>query len=131
MSRYPMNVNLGDLFKATSKDEGLAALADIAKSMLPAGPVRGAWFKNQAVSIDGYTFEDCRFDSCQLVTESATFSFRRCFISSDCRLFFRGPALKTVRFLMHALQLQKRVEVRVDELGVYATINSDGTFTLE
>ena len=123
------------LLDAIQGSGGGSELGDIAQSIfgLPPipPPVQGAWYKNQTVHIDGYTFEDCRFDACKLVTEAATFKFRRCFISADCQLYFRGPALKVARLLMHVLRLQGRIQTGVDEEGVYATINDDRTFTLE
>jgi hypothetical protein len=141
VSRYPLNAQdaLKELARLRVNSSG-PELGDLAKALLgqPAvppplvpPPVRRAWFKHQIVQVDGYTFEDCRFDACQLVTEVATFSFHRCFISPDCRLYFRGAALKTVRLLMHLLQLQGRIQVGSDEAGVYATVNQDGTFSLE
>jgi len=124
---------LGDLMAALAKlrppseSTSLAALA----SLLYPPAVKDAWYKGQTIQIDGYTFEDCRFDGCKLITELATFKFRRCYISSDCRVYFKGAALKTARLLMHVLRVQERIEVREDELGVYAALNHDGTFTLE
>jgi hypothetical protein len=94
-------------------------------------PVQFRWFKDETIHIDGYTFDDCRFDGCTLVTEMATFGFHRCYISPNCRVYFQGMALKIVRLLMHVLRVQARVVPHEDELGVYATINKDGTFTLE
>lgn len=93
--------------------------------------IQDRWFKDDVVYIDGYIFEKCRFDRCKLITENATFTFRNCFISPDCRLFFKGPALKIVRLLMHTLRMQKRIQILRGEEGVYATPNSDGTFSLE
>src|SRR2546427_2552965 len=99
---------------------------------LPLPPViQRRWFKGDTIHIDGYVFEDCRFDGCTLVTEMATFAFRRCCIAANCRLYFNGAALKTVRLLMHYLRTQNRIQMRQDEQGVYATLNADGTFSLE
>ena len=113
-----------------SEFASLASLASILSGQ-HTPKIQNRWFKNETVHIDGYDFEDCRFDGCQLVTEMATFVFRRCFIAPNCRIYFRGAALKTVRLLMHVLRLQDRIEVRADERGIYATLNADGTFTLE
>jgi hypothetical protein len=120
------------------RSESSGGLGDIARNApllnfppVPPPPIKGAWFKHQTIYVDGHTFEDCRFDACQLVTEFATFNFQRCFISPDCRLYFRGPALKTVRLLMHMLKLHGRISELSDESSVYATVNKDGTFTLE
>jgi len=35
--------------------------------------IQKRWFKNETIDIDGYVFEDCRFDNCQLITEMPTF----------------------------------------------------------
>jgi hypothetical protein len=107
------------------------ALAKIAKLYEPSPVVQGAWFKDQTVNIDGYVFERCRFDRCKLITEHATFVFRQCYLSADCSIYFNGPALKIARLLLHLLREQGRVQVGADEHGVFATLNHDGTFTLE
>lgn len=99
---------------------------------LPAPPVvQKRWFKDQTIRIDGYTFEQCRFDRCKLVTEMATFTFKGCFISPDCGVYFVGPALKVARLLMHTLRVKGRIREVEGEEGVYARLNSDGTFSLE
>ena len=99
---------------------------------LPAPPViRDRWFKNETIRIDGYTFERCRFDGCKLVAEMATFTFKSCFISPDCGLYFVGPALKVARLLMHTLRVKGRITTVAGEEALYAELNSDGTFSLE
>lgn len=93
--------------------------------------IQDRWFKDTTVFIDGYTFERCRFDRCKLTTQLATFVFRQCFISSDSMLYFQGPSLKIARLLMHYLRQQGRIRMVEGEAGIYAVINSDGTFSLE
>jgi hypothetical protein len=97
----------------------------------PAPTIMGRWFKDQTIHIDGYTFELCRFDNCKLVTEFATFAFRRSFISPDCQVFFTGPSLKIARLLMHHLAQAGRVQKYPGEDAVFPTLNLDDTFTLE
>ena len=95
-------------------------------------PITDRWFKDETLKIDGYTFERCRFDRCQLVTEMATFTFKHCFIAPDCGLFFVGPALKVARLLMHTLRVKGRLTVVAGEEALYAPIHpEDGTFTIE
>jgi hypothetical protein len=93
--------------------------------------IRDRWYKDENIHIDMYTFERCRFDRCNFITENATYVFRNCFISRDCKLFFKGPSLKVVRLMMHYLRITGRVSVMEGEEGVYATLNPDGTFSLE
>jgi hypothetical protein len=97
----------------------------------PSPIVEGRWFKDVVVYLDGYVFERCRFDRCQLITEQATFTFRQCVISSDCGVVFSGLALKVARLLMNTLKDKGRVEVMPAEQNLLPLITSDGTFTLE
>lgn len=97
----------------------------------PPPVIRDRWFKGESIRIDGYTFERCRFDGCSLVTEMATFTFKSCFISPDCGLYLVGPALKVARLLMHTLTVKNRITRVAGEEALYATLNQDGTFSLE
>jgi hypothetical protein len=106
---------------------------DSLASLAPPPPpvIQNRWFKDETIRIDGYIFERCRFDRCNLVTEAATFSFRSCFISGDCGLYFVGAALKVARLVMHALTVKQRITKIAGEEALHATINPDGTFSLE
>src|SRR5262245_48947239 len=84
-----------------------------------APPVVDRWFKDQTLHVDGYTFVRCRFDRCQLVTEVATFAFTDCYIAPTCSLYFQGAALKTVRFLLHALRIKNRISEQPGEEGLF------------
>jgi len=139
----PDPFNLGDIlserFTPPPKLEGLADLIQeivrvrSPEPPLPPPPIQGQWFKDQTLYIDGYTFVGCRFDRCNLITQWATFTFRSCFISPDCRLYFQGPALKLVRLMMHDLR-QKGHLPHVEwtqARDIFPTPNDDGTFTLE
>ena len=93
--------------------------------------IKDRWFKDDTIKIDGYTFEHCRFDSCKLVTETATFTLRNCFVAPDCKLVFGGPALKVVRLVMHKLIQSSRLTSREGEQAVYATVDGDGNISIE
>ncbi len=105
-------------------------LLDLA-TILSRQTIQDRWFKDTTVHLDGYTFERCRFDRCQLVTEHATYILRNCVISPDCGVFFGEPALKTVRLLMQTLYDKKRISPMKGEEKIFPQQNSDGTFTLE
>ena len=107
----------------------LVSLADLRPPPPPL--IQNRWFKDETIRIDGYTFERCRFDRCKLVTQMASFTFRSCFISPDCGLYFVGAALKVARLIMHSLAIKSRLTKVDGEEGLYATINDDGTFSLE
>lgn len=93
--------------------------------------IQDRWFKDTTVHLDGYTFERCRFDRCQLVTEYATFVLRNCVISPDCGIYFNGAALKIARLLMQVLHGKQRINPVKGEEGIFPQQNPDGTFTLE
>jgi len=134
---------LGDLYNRakTEEQKGLSGLRGtllgdiLAPQWLPIIPqpkiIQDRWFKDTNIDIDGYTFQRCRFDRCSLITEAATFNFESCFVSADCRLYFKGPALKTARLLMHHMRGEGRIQTRPAEETLYAIINPDGTFTLK
>ena len=105
-------------------------LGDLIGALAPP-TVQDRWFKDTTVYLDGYVFERCRFDRCQLVTEQATFTFRQCVISPDCGLVFSGPALKLARLLMHTLAVKRRIQPLTGEQNLLPQSNADGTFTLE
>lgn len=130
--RLPGNVGSAGPDEESALDKLARQLYSSPPPLFPSPPaIKDTWFKDRRIHIDGYTFERCRFDRCSLITENATFSFKECFIASDCGVFFTGPALKTARLLMHVLSIKARL-TRVDgEDAVYATVNPDGTFNLE
>jgi len=94
----------------TSTGDSLVSLANILSStssapQIPPPPpvIKDRWFKGQTINLDGYVFEKCRFDNCRLVTKTATFALRNCFVDQTSKVLFDGPALKSVRLLMHLL----------------------------
>ncbi len=124
---------LSGLAKQSAKaSSGESALATILSGITSGPTISDRWFSGTTVYLDGYTFERCRFDSCNLVTERATFSFRDCFISPNCDLYFKGPALKVVQLILHSLGLKGRVSQTLSDvlLGLFPTVNNDGTFSI-
>ena len=124
--------SLGDIGKAGNLQPSPLQSFLMSLSSPPAPPViQDRWFRGQIIYIDGYTFERCRFDGCQLVTSMATFAFRDCFIDPTCRILFTGPALKIVKLLMHDLAIKQRITPQPGEAGIFPIIKTDGTFTVE
>ena len=125
---------LGDIAKAAQSRGSPSPLQQLLASLSsPPGPpvIQDRWFRGQTIYIDGYTFERCRFDGCQLVTSMAKFAFRDCFIDPTCRILFDGPALKTAKLLMHDLAMKRRVTPQPGEAGIFPPVKPDGTFTVE
>jgi len=57
--------------------------------------VRGNWYHHQAIELDGYRFEGCRFDNCALVTRLGAFVMDRCKIA-DCQVLYFDGAVRVV-----------------------------------
>ncbi len=84
----------------------------------------GQYFLNQTVYLDDYTFIRCRFDNCTLITNKGTFKFNQCVIS-NCVVFYSQEAYKIVK-LFNSLTPYANIYPQFQ-----ATMNADGTFTIE
>ncbi len=58
--------------------------------------IQGQWYLNQSVSLDGYKFVYCRFDTCNIITSKGTFSLDHCFFS-NCRFYILEEARNVVQ----------------------------------
>ncbi len=82
------------------------------------------YFRNQRVYIDGYTFKNCRFDACELVTYKGTFVFEHCVIGDDTIISYGGEALKIVKLFNSKSPYWSLFPY------IVAQRNLDGTFTI-
>jgi len=57
--------------------------------------VQNRYYKDETVHLDGYTFTNCCFNNCTLVTETGAFSIKNCLILPNCKIHF-GPAATRV-----------------------------------
>ena len=55
------------------------------------------WFNGKVVTFDGFNFQSCRFDNCQLFVASANFELRHCFIDESTVFHFPGEIVKILR----------------------------------
>jgi hypothetical protein len=92
----------------------------------PASPiVKGQWFKNQEMRLDGWSFQNCRFDGCRLNVASTTFKLERCYIDEHTSIVFEGAILNVVR-LFHV-----RNEYMKKSAPYFApTYHEDGTISI-
>jgi len=82
------------------------------------------YFRNQRIYIDGYTFKNCRFDACELVTYKGTFVFEHCVIGDDTIISYGGEALKIVKLFNSKSPYGSLFP------HIVAQRNLDGTFTI-
>lgn len=72
---------------------GLSALSILARRH----DVNNLWFNNKIVTLDGYTFNNCRFDSCRLNISSTNFEINRCHIDERTVINYSGEIVKVLR----------------------------------
>ncbi len=82
------------------------------------------YFRNQRIYIDGYTFQNCRFDACELITYQGTFVFDHCVIGDDTIISYGGEALKVVKLFNSKSPYWSLFP------NIVAQINPDRTFTI-
>lgn len=83
-------------FPSTPPLSGLSGLTQ--GLLIPENPsVKGQWFKDQVIRLDGWRFHNCRFDSCSLHLATASVCLERCYIDEHTSIIFEGVTLNIVR----------------------------------
>ena len=77
----------------SQKTTGLSLLS----ALVDRPKVNNLWFNDQIVTLDGYTFNHCRFDSCKLYLSSTNFEIHHCFIDENTVVYFNGEILKILK----------------------------------
>jgi hypothetical protein len=57
------------------------------------------YFLNQQINLDGYFFEECRFDNCVLITESANVNLKNCVIGPGTSLKLSPHLIQVAKLL--------------------------------
>lgn len=58
---------------------------------------RDRYYKDQEVHLDGYTFTNCCFNNCRLITETGIFALRSCLIFPNCTFQYGPAAARVIR----------------------------------
>ena len=84
--------------RATAKTTPGAALKDLINTLQQSAPyqISNQWFHDKEISLDGYSFQNCRFDNCSLHLKVAFVHFNHCFFSNSSFVFEEG-AQRAVR----------------------------------
>ena len=69
---------------------GAGLLADLAKN------VRDRYYKGQIVYLDGYTFTNCCFHNCTLVSTTGAFVINACTVAG-CTMSFGPTAIRLIK----------------------------------
>jgi len=59
--------------------------------------VQNRYYKNQTIYLDGYTFDNCCFNNCSLITDIGTFVLRSCAIFDNCSLQYTPNAMRIIK----------------------------------
>lgn len=86
--------------------------------------IRDRVYKNESVSLDGYTFINCAFFGCILITSNGNFRFKECFIGLGCTIYFSGSAQRVVK-------LTSMLDWKNSSPDLIARTNTDGSVTIE
>lgn len=80
-----------------SKHSGGLLSSALAGALTPKR-VHGLWFSEKSITLDGYIFEECRFDKCSLYVGNAeNVSLLNCYISDDSHFVFGQSALSAIK----------------------------------
>lgn len=58
--------------------------------------VRSRFYKNETIYLDGYSFTNCGFKDCVLVTNTGVFTLEGCTVM-NCRVYFGDNAMKIIK----------------------------------
>lgn len=59
--------------------------------------VKEVWYNKKHVTLDGFRFVGCRFDSCMLHINSTHFEIHNCFVDETTTVSYRGDIIKILR----------------------------------
>lgn len=82
--------------------------------------VKGLWYNRQVIKLDGWHFENCRFDNCMLVAESQFFSVKNCYIDKSNHIDIRPALIGVVQLANLETQLH-------DQFTALPVWSNDGT----
>ena len=107
------------------QDRDKAAIDSLARALTEApAPIRGQWYFRQHFYVDGYTFIECRFENCKLISSTANFQFVNC-LFSGCGYYFAGTAQKAIKFYNLPDQSGQRAESLLQP-----TVGPDGRLSI-
>ncbi|WP_273221730.1 hypothetical protein [Pseudomonas sp.] len=91
---------------------------------LPSPPsVKGLWYNEKVIKLDGWRFEACRFDKCRLIIETPNFSLVDCYLDESNFIEVAGK-------LVNALQFANLRGECSDSPSYYPVRNPNGTVSV-
>ncbi|WP_149543126.1 hypothetical protein [Serratia marcescens] len=114
---------LNSLLTSHSTPTGLSSGLGLGVYKMP--EMKNAWYNNQDIIIDGWTFISCRFDNCRLYVSTGNFKFESCFIDDSTVVHFQNNALSIIQLLNRS-----NAWVRENYPVFAPSLNPDGTITV-
>lgn len=85
--------------------------------------IRDRYYKNETINLDGYSFTNCCFHQCVLVTNTGTFSLTSC-VFLNCNMRYGPTATRILRLW--------NLNVSNNPWPFFnPKLNPDGSFTIE
>ncbi|MEX5626108.1 hypothetical protein [Pseudomonas marginalis] len=92
--------------------------------LVPASPtVKGLWYNQKVIKLDGWVFDSCRFDNCKLIIETPNFELKSCYLDDTNTIEVNGKLVNVVKFLNMRGDLS-------DHPNYLPVHNEDGTVTI-
>lgn len=111
---------LGSLLSGTNK---LPTSIPKFMSVDPFQRRKDLYYRKKEIKIDGYIFENCRFDNCKLITSRGSFKFINCVLDDFTFVTYEKGASKIIKLY------NRRKQVATAALNPIN--NQDGTITIE
>lgn len=87
--------------------------------------VVGQWFHDASITLDGYTFINCRFDNCHITVSSPHFKLVSCWLDSGSAVFYKGGTPTIIQLFTRDFGLSGK-----EWEGFVPTRNPNGTITV-
>ena len=88
--------SLSNLLASPTADDNTPSLSTL-MALMTKPEVKGLWYNQKVVNLDGYKFIGCRFDNCHLTVASPNFELQHCHIDDITVIQYIGDIAKVVR----------------------------------
>jgi hypothetical protein len=119
-------MNSGNIFGAQGPSQGLSVLSPYGSPTSIVLPeVRGLWYHDKDIYLDGWKYVSCRFDNCRFYLNIGNFVLEECFIDDKCVVLYQGASLKVIQLYNRDSEF-----IRNNYPFFSAVKNPNGTYSL-
>jgi hypothetical protein len=94
LSSIALSAGLAGAPKAPSPyDNLMLSLATLGGPLL----AKGLYYNGKTITLDGYRFEECRFDNCVLIANSTNFVIDRCIVDSSTTVRYGSSLVRVIQ----------------------------------